>query len=323
MKHPSRWLLSSALVLAPFLADCASAQQIPEFPLLASASASGPSGQPAPGGYQLFISGTFGGATLALVETYAGQNITLGSYTSAPSTPPCFVIPQGASLQMTVTSGSPSGLNAKLGGTGYGGCPGSGSGGGGDASASNQSTQITAEQAIQAGVGAPADSSCGSDSGTCSLIAQLKRLNAAITTLNTAVAAAVPAGTNLMGGASNYANIGGSQTAMISCQSKATYDASTSGSTELVALTSTQTIYICGYTLFAAGTVNVELDYGTGTACATGNAKITPAYQLTAQTGKVEISPFYIGSKTAASNALCLKTSAGVAVQAEVYYTKF
>jgi hypothetical protein len=73
----------------------------------------------------------------------------------------------------------------------------------------------------------------------------------------------------------------------------------------------------------ASGTVNVEFDYGTGTACATGNTKIVPAFQLTAQVGIVDGSPFYRGLKGAASNAFCIKTSAGVAAQAIVYYTKF
>lgn len=120
-------------------------------------------------------------------------------------------------------------------------------------------------------------------------------------------------------GAQNSSGMGG----LISCDASVVYDASTSGSTQLVALSSGKKVYICGYSLFAAGTVNVELDYGTGTACATSPTKIVPAYQLTTQTGFSDQSPFYRGLSTAASNALCIKTSAGVAVQAIVYYTQF
>jgi hypothetical protein len=119
------------------------------------------------------------------------------------------------------------------------------------------------------------------------------------------------------------ANVGGNNTGLIACNSSIVYDASTNGATQLVALASSQKIYICGYSIFAAGAVNVELDYGTGTACATGNNKITPAYQLTAQTGIVDPSPFYAGLSTIPSNELCIKTSAGVAVQALVKYTQF
>lgn len=121
------------------------------------------------------------------------------------------------------------------------------------------------------------------------------------------------------------ANAGGNLTGIIGCSASVVYDASTNGSTELVALTGGQSVYVCGYSFAAAGTVNVELDYGTGTACATGNTKILPAWQLntTSLPGISDGAPFYRGLKTIASNALCIKTSAGVAVQGIVYYTKF
>lgn len=133
-----------------------------------------------------------------------------------------------------------------------------------------------------------------------------------------ATGSAVPAKASFMG-AQNSAGLSG----IISCDSSVVYDASTSGSTQLVALSSGKIVYVCGYTIVSGGTVNVELDYGTGTACVTSPTKIVPAFQLTAQTGAVDGSPFYRGLKTAASNELCLKTSGGVAVQAIVYYTQF
>ena len=48
-------------------------------------------------------------------------------------------------------------------------------------------------------VGAKADSACGSDTGTCSQLALIKRLLQSVTTLNSNVSAAIPAGTNLIG----------------------------------------------------------------------------------------------------------------------------
>ncbi len=107
----------------------------------------------------------------------------------------------------------------------------------------------------------------------------------------------------------------------IGCDATAIYDASTNGSTELVALTSGRTVYVCGYSIIAGGTVNVKLIYGTGTACATGSNNMTPAYQLTAQVGIADGAAFYRGLKTASANALCINTSAGVAAQAIVYYS--
>lgn len=112
-------------------------------------------------------------------------------------------------------------------------------------------------------------------------------------------------------------------TPWITCDATVIYDASTNGSTQLVALAANQSIYICGYSIFAAGTVNVELDYGTGSACASNNVKMVPAYEFTAQTGMSDQSPQYRGLKTAIGTALCLKTSSGVAVQAIVYYRQF
>lgn len=229
--------------------------------------------------------------------------------------------------------------------------------------------------------GAKADSVCGTATGTCSVVSLLKFLN-------TSVAAAIPAGTAIIGkvgvdqttpGTTNgVAIVGvnaatalagngvtgtGSQrvtiasdnspvagmavgatgsavpanahymgaasgatgllTGMISCDSTAIYDASTSGSTELVAISGSKSIYVCGYSIVAGGTVNVKLISGTGTACATGSSNKTPAYQLTAQTGISDGAPFFRGLKTASGGALCINASAGVAAQAIVYYAQF
>ena len=94
---------------------------------------------------------------------------------------------------------------------------------------------------------------------------------------------------------------------------------SSSGNTELVALTAGQTIYICDVVLSANGTVTATLIYGTGTACGTGETNILPQ-DLTAQVG-------YTGSfggrlKGAAANALCLDLSGAVAVKGVITYRK-
>jgi hypothetical protein len=126
---------------------------------------------------------------------------------------------------------------------------------------------------------------------------------------------------------SAHAQVRGSSTQTasgIGCNSVAVYDASTSGSTQLVAAgTNGEAIYVCGYTFFSAGTVNVELDYGTGSACATGTKKIVPAYEFTAQTGISDQSPIFRGLAAPSGNALCIKISGSVAVQAIVYFAQF
>jgi len=136
-----------------------------------------------------------------------------------------------------------------------------------------------------------------------------------------ATGAAPPTGSSYIGANTSGAT-GGLVQGLIQCDSTAIYDASTNGSTELVALTAGRTIYVCGFTIMAAGTVNAKLIYGTGTACATGATNMTPAWQLTTQVGLVDGSPFSRGLKTASANALCINTSAGIATQAIVYYAK-
>lgn len=121
----------------------------------------------------------------------------------------------------------------------------------------------------------------------------------------------------------------GAVVSFTNCDSSAVYDASTNGATQLVALASGKTVYVCGFS-FAQSTataVHVSLEYGTGTACATSPTKITPAYSLqaTSSTGPagIAIGPGIVsGLQTAASNELCILTDAAVSVQALVWYTQ-
>lgn len=108
----------------------------------------------------------------------------------------------------------------------------------------------------------------------------------------------------------------------VDCRSSVVYDASTNGSTKLVTGASTKTVYVCGFTLMAGGTVNVSLVYGTGTNCATGETAATPAFQMVAQTNITDSSVFWRGLSAPIGKDLCIKTSAGVAVQAILYYVQ-
>jgi hypothetical protein len=210
-----------------------------------------------------------------------------------------FAFTVGANTQLTcITSALTTTVNM-VGGSGLPTGSGGGGGGGGGGAVTNAGTfavQVTA------------------DSTAAALLA--------------AVSAAVPACgatpcVTTIGNTGQLANVGGTDTKSIKCGSSIVYDASTSGSTQLVALSGSTSVYVCGYTILAGGTVNVKLITGTGTACVTGAASITPAYQLTAQTGVADGANEYRGLKGAASSELCLNTSAGVAVQAIVYYTQF
>ena len=146
-----------------------------------------------------------------------------------------------------------------------------------------------------------------------------------------ATGSAVPANAVVPGGQNSAGNLYGD----IVCDKGVIYDASTSGSTQLVAVSASTHVYICGYEVFAAGTVNVSLVAGTGTACASAAsgansvgtsgaaAKLTPAWEFTASTGKISAWPGHGWLIDAGSaNAVCLNTNGAVAVQAEIFYSQ-
>ncbi len=106
----------------------------------------------------------------------------------------------------------------------------------------------------------------------------------------------------------------------VSCNNSVAYDTNTNGVTELVPAATSKKIYVCGFSFMVGPATNVSLVYGTGTACATGQVALTPAYQISANGGIVVEAPNWNGMFAPASNALCLKTSAGNAVQALVKF---
>ena len=122
----------------------------------------------------------------------------------------------------------------------------------------------------------------------------------------------------------------GALRAPLNCDGYAFYDASTNGATQLVALTTNEIIYICGYSFSTSSSSAVTVKWvdGTGSNCVTAQTSLTPGVVLQAATstgpiGKViPVSGWSRGLKTAASEALCLLTNAAVAVQAEVWYSK-
>lgn len=110
---------------------------------------------------------------------------------------------------------------------------------------------------------------------------------------------------------------------LIACDSSVVISVSTAVTTQLVALTSGQTIYVCSFSFMSAGTTNVTFEYGTGTLCSTGLTTLTGAYNTTAQTGVSQGSGLGTIFRTAASNALCIVNSAAVQVSGIVSFTKF
>ncbi len=135
---------------------------------------------------------------------------------------------------------------------------------------------------------------------------------------NGATGAAVPARAIYIAG-----NGTGNLTGLRLCDTSVAINTAAAGSTQLVALTAGQTIYVCGYNFMAAGAVNVDLRYGTGTNCATAPVSLTGPYNLVAQTGVSYGNGAGVVVQTAAANALCVNLSAAVQVSGVVSYTKF
>lgn len=107
------------------------------------------------------------------------------------------------------------------------------------------------------------------------------------------------------------------------CQDSAVVNASTdNANTEIVALTASETIYVCGMMIIADGTVSAQWIYGTGTACATGETDLSGSFPLAINTGHSSFSPFPV-MKTIASNAFCIELTGTGNVQGWVTYTKY
>ncbi len=179
----------------------------------------------------------------------------------------------------------------------------------GAATSANQSSQITQETATAAALGTTADATCGTATGTCSLIALQKFAN----NTNPVLAA----GPNTIGNVGADPSSGKGTPAMAFLALPATT------TTQIIALSGTKTTYVTFSKLFAGGTVNVTLKYGTGTNCGTGTTTLEGPYPLIAQTGWTEqggVGPVLI---VPSGQALCVTTDASVSGGIKMIYQQF
>lgn len=123
----------------------------------------------------------------------------------------------------------------------------------------------------------------------------------------------------------NLAQIGGATVDKPCARTRSSVAVSTaaSGSTELVGLTASQVIYVCGYTFVSSASVSVKFVYGTGTACATGSTDLTGAMAVAANGGVVNAVDDGGIFKTASANALCINLSGATQTSGHVTYVKF
>jgi hypothetical protein len=140
--------------------------------------------------------------------------------------------------------------------------------------------------------------------------------------IDAATGAAPPANAILTGTLGGGAT-GGHVNALIQADSSAAINVSTATTTQLVALSAGQKIYVTSFDVIAGGTGNITFEYGTGTNCATGTTTLTGAYNLIAQSGIAKgngLGPVLV---VPASNALCVLTSAAVQMSGSLSYAQF
>jgi hypothetical protein len=113
------------------------------------------------------------------------------------------------------------------------------------------------------------------------------------------------------------------------CNNFAQLQMTTATTTQIVALVSSQKVRICAYAIQGSTTATattLKLVYGTGAACVTGTANLTPAWNLPASSTAL---PFSEGKgdgelfQTLAGNALCATNSAAGTVNISVTYAQF
>ena len=132
------------------------------------------------------------------------------------------------------------------------------------------------------------------------------------------VGSAVPTTANYTG-----ANSSGNLTGLIQADKSIAISISTATTTQLIALSGTTKIYVTALDIIAAGTGNIQFEYGTGTNCGTGTTVLTGNYNLVAQTGVSKgmgLGPVLV---VPAGNALCAVTSAAITYSGSLAYTQF
>jgi hypothetical protein len=139
--------------------------------------------------------------------------------------------------------------------------------------------------------------------------------------------AAVPTKAEFIGVRDSTANMSG----VIQCDKFALAAIASAANTQLVAISGSTVIYVCSYVIEIQGIVTTagtnKLNYGTGTACATGTVQVTPDYigNVTAGVPTVITQNAALGYlfKTTAGQALCSTTTTTTVQKVFVTYAQF
>lgn len=102
----------------------------------------------------------------------------------------------------------------------------------------------------------------------------------------------------------------------------AAINTASSGNVEVVALNGSDLIYVCGIDVIADGALDVQLIYGTGTACATGETDMTGPWGFAANGGLVKANAGHPQWIVPAGNALCVELGGAVQLSGSVTYVR-
>lgn len=114
----------------------------------------------------------------------------------------------------------------------------------------------------------------------------------------------------------------GNTSAIVQGNTTVAINISTATTTQIIALASSNKIYVTAWNVIAGGTGNFTWEYGTGSSCGTGTTTLSGAYPLVANMGisaATGLGPVLV---VPAGNALCAVTSANVQYSGYVTYTQ-
>jgi hypothetical protein len=126
----------------------------------------------------------------------------------------------------------------------------------------------------------------------------------------------------------NLEKIGGNDPVTSHCEDPSkrlsvTLATGSSGLTQLVALTSSQVIYVCDYDIVTTDDNTVQLEYGTGSACGTGTTALAYyPFLAVANLGVARSGGSSHLFKTPASNALCINLGSAESTAVNLTYVK-
>lgn len=181
-----------------------------------------------------------------------------------------------------------------------------------------------ADSQLSAGVGATGDAAATAGS-TGSITAKLRLMTSQLDAIQTAIQTLDNA---ISGSGINISQVGGAAPAAAICDDPAKVlfaninEGAATGNTQHVALDGSDLIYVCAIKLQAGGASLVQLIYGTGTACATGETDIDTFEAFAAGEGYVESgggSPLFV---VPAGNALCSERGSSVTLRGRITYVQ-